>query len=336
MADLRYDPNSDVWVAISSKRRERPMEFIPIEQKHQQIICPFCSGNEDETPPPIIAYREDGEPLTPEDNPSSWLSRVVNNKYPSLSDANGSDQCGPYDCSSSDGVQELVIPTPRHVVSISELTDAELQLCFKACQQRLSALREQENIKHIVLFLNCRSSAGASLEHIHFQIMGSPILSQFLSQRAARNRASVAENGKSLIANLMDWELEQGVRILHESDNFTMFCPYASRFAFQVWIVPKDASRRFDQYEQGGEEMRRELSELCCDYVRRLENLLDSPAYNFLVNFAPVQQGEHEHWFVEIFPRLNRMAGYEIGTNIWVNPVPPETAAKRLCSAIVD
>ena len=83
MADLRFDPVSGVWVATARRRRERPMEFIPLEQIHQQIICPFCAGNEDETPKPVIAYREDGSILGAVDDPSKWMTRIVPNKYPS-------------------------------------------------------------------------------------------------------------------------------------------------------------------------------------------------------------------------------------------------------------
>lgn len=327
MSDLRYDPISALWVAIARRRRERPIEFIPIEQIHQQIICPFCSGNEDETPPAIAAYRENGEQLEAGDDPASWMSRVVSNKYPSLSDARGTHPKGPYDCSVRDGVQELIIPTPRHLTSISELTPRELDLCLLACQHRVAALREQPDLEHVMLFMNCRSSAGASLEHIHFQVMASPLVSHYLKDRTARNDHHVQSHGESLLTALTKWELEQSVRIVRETENFVMYCPYASRFSFQVWIVPRDPELEFETVTK---KVRQELAELCRQYVSKLEQILESPAYNLLVNLAPNKHRENEHWFVEIFPRLNRMAGYEIGTDVWVNPVPPETATKRL------
>lgn len=327
MADLRYDPISALWVAIARRRRERPIEFIPIEQIHQQIICPFCSGNEDETPTAIAAYRENGEQLGAEDALDSWISRVVGNKYPSLSDAKGTHPSGPYESSVRDGVQELVIPTPRHVTSISELTAVEMEVCLLACQHRVSALRKQQELEHVMLFMNCRSSAGASLEHIHFQVMASPLISHYLQDRTDRNDLNVQSHGESLLTALTNWELDQSVRIVSETENFVMYCPYASRFSFQVWIVPRDPKLEFENVT---ESIRQELAQLCRQYVSKLEQILESPAYNLLVNFAPNKQRQNEHWFVEIFPRLNRMAGYEIGTDVWVNPVPPETATKRL------
>lgn len=329
MADLRFDPVSGVWVAIARRRRERPMEFIPLEQVHQQIICPFCAGNEDETPSPVIAYREDGSILGPDGDASQWMTRIVPNKYPSLIQPTAKTESGPYCSDLQDGVQELAIPTRRHVSSISDLTEMEFTVCLKACQERIAELRQMPGIKHVSLFLNCRSAAGASLEHIHFQIMGSPLLSPFLVQRTERNRVNLDQRGESLIASLMNWEKEQNVRILRETENFLMFCPYASRFSFQVWIVPKRTEMSFSC---NGDNFNAELVELCKFYTGRLEGLMENSAYNFLINLAPTSDVKNEHWFVEIFPRLNTMAGYEIQTDIWVNPVPPEMAAKRLLS----
>ncbi len=327
MADLRFDPIAGIWVAIARNRRERPMEYIPIERVHQQINCPFCWGNEEETPAPVLAYKPDGTKLTSTDDPSGWITRVIPNKYPSLIQTVNKMDGGPYDCLFGDGVQELVIPTPRHVSSISELTDKELRMCWTACQDRLQALRSVAELQHVMLFMNARSAAGASMEHIHFQIMGSPLLSPFLVSRHERNERNKVETGRSLVSSLLKWELDQGVRILQETEHFVMLCPFASRFSFQVWIVPRDPMLTFDRKQV---DFNSELSGLCKQYIQRLEQLIEDTAYNLLLNLAPNKYKENEHWFIEIFPRLNRMAGYEIGTDIWVNPVPPETAAKRL------
>ena len=327
MADLRYDPVFGIWVAIATKRRERPMEFVPTEQIHKQIVCPFCSGNENETPTPVVTYAADGQPLTADDDPSSWAVRIMPNKYPSLRQDKGITTCGPYQCESKDGIQELVIPTPRHVASVSELTIEELSLSLQCCQIRVSELQQLSSIEHVMLFFNCRSAAGASLEHIHFQIMGSPVLSSFLAGRTARNKENIAKTGRSLMTSLLDWETEQEKRIVKETKNFVMFCPFASRFAFQVWVVPKSQDH---SYSQMPTEFHHELAELFHAYVTKLEELLESPGYNLLLHLAPNGATEKDHWFFEICPRLNRMAGFELGTDVWVNPVPPDLAAKRL------
>ncbi|MEM9412399.1 MAG: DUF4921 family protein, partial [Planctomycetota bacterium] len=319
MSDLRYDPISGIWVAIARNRRERPMEFVPVEQVNKQIICPFCYGNEDETPIPIAAYDENGKRLGSDDDPGSWSARIVPNKYPSLLLAPGQFDPGPYECSTMDGIQEIVIPTPRHITSISELEPFELHNCLLACQDRVRDLSKIDQIEHVMIFMNCRSEAGASLEHIHFQIMAAPVISHYLVSRHNRNEKHVASKKQSLLSTLLDWELSQEVRILEETDRFIMLCPFASRFAFQVWIAPKTSELAFDSTS---EDFRPELSELISRYTCRLEELLEKPAYNLLLHLAPTKLNQNQHWFIEIFPRLNRMAGFEIGTEIWVNPVP--------------
>ena len=329
MADLRYDPISAVWVAIARKRRERPSEFIPLEQVHKQLICPFCRGHEEETPYSITVYDSDGVRCDAECD--DWLCRVIPNKYPSLTDKCHTES-GPYKVAETDGVQELIIPTPRHVNSISELTDHELNVCMNACQERVAELRSSSRMEHLIVFLNCRYAAGASLGHIHFQLMGTPVLSQFLEARETRNHEHFQSHGQGLAQTLLQWELQQGKRIVMETEHFAMLCPFASRYAFQVWIVPKRLETKYSHLSSPAEsQVNAELSMLCRQYVRKLEELLDDPAYNLLVNLSP-GKSDQDYWFVEIFPRTNRAAGFEIGTDVWINPVPPETAAKRLRS----
>lgn len=327
MADLRYDPVTGVWVAIAKKRRERPMEFLPLEQVLPQIICPFCGGNEDETPEPVIAYSADGKVMTTADDASGWSVRIINNKFPSLIQPETGSPSGPYGCSIDDGIQELLIPTPRHIVSMGDLSPDELTFVLACCQDRVGQLRQLDTIEHVMLFLNCRSAAGASMEHLHFQIMGSPVVSSFLQSRWERNEKSLNESGRGLLCQLMHWELQQEKRIIRETENFVMFCPYASRFAFQVWIVPREQNLSFANKPV---DFNAELADLCLGYVNKLESLFENPAYNLLLNLAPNRHRDREHWFIEIFPRLNKMAGFELGTDVWVNPVPPHLAARRL------
>lgn len=305
------------------------MEYVPLEQRHQQIICPFCRGNEDEAPAAIASWLADGTRMVGADDPASWAVRLIPNKFPSLSDESGPVDCGPWQSLSQDGIQELIIPTPRHVTSISELSVQELAVSFHAAQTRIAELDERERLKHLMLFMNCRMAAGASLEHIHMQLMGSPVVSPYLAQRAQRNEENIRDHGQPLVASLLNWELQQQTRILRESENFVMLCPFASRFSFQVWIVPRKSELPFSDRLI---DFNAELAGLCRTYIRKLEQILEHPAYNMLLNLAPTQDRDKDHWFIEIFPRLNHLAGYELGTGIWVNPVAPETAVKLLAS----
>ncbi len=334
MSDIRFDPISGHWVTIAPNRNDRPVEFIPSERVIKRLLCPFCAGNESETPAMLASYDENGNQVSGEE---PWLVRVLPNKYPSFSVAGGNngisstanDQApgnGLYESLSAHGVQELVIPTSKHLSSLSQLNSHESLVALYAYRDRIEAAG-QEGLAHAMLFTNCRSPAGASLEHIHTQLIVSPIQSDAVSQRVARNKDYFKDNEQHLIYALADWELNREDRVVEKTEHYSLICPYASRFAFQTWIVPNEGMSSFLTCSKSAME---ELAFLIQQQVVRLESVLDEPAYNVLFHLPPYSDMETEPWFVEIFPRLTTPAGFELGTDIWVNPVAPEMATRRL------
>jgi len=328
MSDLRHDPINDQWVAIAKNRKQRPMEFVPMEKRRQQLLCPFCKGNEEQTPVPIAHYDENG---LIQEAPQSWAVRVVPNKYPSFSHngsverpvgADSSELCS---SSSSHGVQELIIPSSRHITSISELTELEFQLSLKAAQDRIKDLKSRQDVKHAMLFMNCRFAAGASLGHIHLQLIGSPVISSHLQNRVDRDLAHRQSHDCSLIESLTNWEIEQSERVVELTDSFCVVCPYASRSPFQVRFIPRSNTGFLELQTPALAE----LAGHCQKVIKSLESLIEEPAYNLLLHLDPLAS-EHCNWFVELMPRLTKGAGFELGTDIWVNPVPPESAAEKL------
>ncbi len=307
-----------------------------MERMQQRIICPFCKGNESETPSAIAAYLDSGEKASSSHQESNWLTRVISNKYPAFSTIDNQitprwktipDQPRPFLVDDALGVQELIIPSPRHISTLPELTDRELELSFSAHRDRLAVLSETNGIEHGMLFMNCRSGAGASLGHIHWQLIGSPMVSDKIANRSRREQRYRQEHGNSLVGALLKWEIEQESRMLRLTDNFGIVCPFASRLPFQVQIIPRDLSTSF---LETSDEVRTELAVHCRDIVARLESLLDHPAYNVLLHVPAFDRFNQEPWYLEVFPRLTIAAGYEWGTDIWVNPVTPETAARAM------
>lgn len=332
MSDLRFDPVTHQWVSIAENRRSRPTEFVPIEQSRHQIICPFCAGNEDETPMEIASYDKHLQKLDQRDQEeTSWSVRVVPNKYPAFGKTeDAKEPSGPYKQFNADGTQELIIPTSRHAVSIGDLEFDEVKRAFHVARDRIEALSENDSIKHAMLFMNCRMDAGASLEHIHFQLIGAPVVSSRLENRQEISANYYDENHQTLMGRIVDWEIQQNVRLIRTSKNFTMFCPYASRLPLTIWVVANNEPKRFCE----STNLLDELAELCQDAVKRIEAVLDRPAYNLILHQASFGFDGPDHWYVEIFPRLTRLAGFEWGTDVWVNPVSPETAAKKLRIAL--
>ncbi|QEG20173.1 galactose-1-phosphate uridylyltransferase [Mariniblastus fucicola] len=334
MSDIRFDPISGQWVTIAPNRNDRPVEFIPAERVIKRLLCPFCAGNELETPATLASYDASGNKVEDED---PWLVRVVPNKFPSFSVANGRN-CEPsaanaqapgnglYESFCTHGIQELVVPSSKHIQSFSDLTKNETRVTHFAYRDRIRSAAEQD-LAHAMLFTNCRSAAGASLEHIHSQLIVSPIVSAAVSQRIERNRTYHSDHGRHLIHALNEWELDQQHRVVERTENFSVICPYASRFAFQVWIVPNAELPTFQKCSDSALE---ELGELTRKQVTRLESVLDAPAYNVLYHLPPFSEMENQPWYVEIFPRITTPAGFELGTDFWVNPVSPEVATRRL------
>jgi len=333
MSDIRFDPISGHWVSIAPNRNDRPVEFIPTERIIKRLLCPFCAGNEQETPSMLASYDVDGNQIAEAD---PWLVRVVPNKYPSFSVAGGQNETpssnvqapggGLYQSLSDHGIQELIVPSSKHHQGLGQLSDQETVVSHFAYRDRIEAASNQ-HLAHAMLFTNCRSSAGASLEHVHSQLIVSPVLSDAISQRIARNNAFRENNEQHLIHALNEWEQNQSQRVIETTENFTIVCPYASRFAFQIRIVPK---AELPTFHKCSDSVIKELALLTRKLVIRLESLLDDPAYNVLYHLPPFSDIDSQPWFVEIFPRITTPAGLELGTDIWINPVSPENASRRL------
>ena len=340
MPDFRFDPVSARWVAIAANRSSRPMEFVPQrETLSPDVVCPFCKGHEHETPTQLEVWDHQGQRVENAEPDCEWSTRVIPNKFPAFPSDAPMDpfdtkdltdliqNFGPYDQSRRPGIQELIIPSSRHVSSFSELEKSEAMICFAAAQTRFSVMKETDGIAHAMLFMNCRSAAGASLSHAHLQLIASPVTSQSMEDRAGRQQRYAQANGQTLMQAILNWEQEQKVRIVAESDDFCVVCPFASRVAYQMWLIPKHSFHDFGSIDR---KMRDDLALLTRKVVRRLDRSLDRPPYNLLLHTAPFDNAEHNHWYVEIMPRLTRPAGLEWGTDIWINPVSPEDAAKCL------
>lgn len=339
-SDLRYDPVADKWVAIARNRLQRPTEFVPNEQIQKHLLCPFCQGNEDATPASIVIYQDDFSALCTPSDTETWSTRIVPNKYPALTgqqlfEANAANlESGLQRHCSTQGVQELVIPSSRHVTSLSQLTDNELAVSLFAAAERIVEIREMPTTRHVMFFMNCRASAGASLAHLHWQLIATPVLSSDLILRADRNVKHWQETGETIVVTSAKWESDVNVRLVDESDQFWVFCPFASRFPMQARIVPKHVSSFSDVSREQLMELSRHLKMI----IARYEKLLDSPAYNILLHIPPfaahdaqaAEPGMPDNYYFEVFPRLAYAAGLEMGTDIWVNPVAPESAAKAL------
>jgi len=327
MPDLRKDPIVGRWVIVAKSRARRPHDFDTTPARRRSSFCPFCEGNEDKTPSEIIAFRQPGSPR----NGRGWRVRVVPNKFPALEIEGDLNKRGDgiYDMMRGVGAHEVIIESPKHLISTSELSDLELQEVVWAYRERLVDLKRDPRLVYGMVFKNVGAAAGASLEHTHSQLIVTPIVPINVWEEMTGSLEFYNYRGRCVYCDMIQQELNYEKRLVHDTPAFTAFCPFASRFPFETWILPKVHSSHFENIQKNGIE---DLATVLRQVILKIELALDRPAYNYIIHTAPFDTAElaHYHWHLEIMPSLTRPAGFEWGTGFYINPVPPEEAAAFL------
>ncbi|MDR4509859.1 MAG: galactose-1-phosphate uridylyltransferase [Candidatus Brocadiaceae bacterium] len=332
MPELRKDPVSGRWVIIATERAMRPNDFIsnPHPIKKGGGFCPFCEGNEEKTPPEIMAYRDKDTKA----DTKGWRTRVVPNKFPVLrveGDLNKRGE-GVYDSMNGIGAHEVIIENPKHIVSLTELENKQVEEVLSTYRDRLVDLKKDERFIYGLLFKNVGAIAGASLEHSHSQLIVTPIVPISVMQEMNACEEFYKYRGRCLFCDIVRQEIKEGTRIVLEDDTFVVFTPYASHFPFEIWVLPKAHSSQFENLQD------REISELARvlrTTLLKLEIVLEFPAYNYVIHTTPFVYDEIEqyHWHIEIIPRLTKIAGFEWGSGFYINTMTPENAAEYLRNA---
>jgi len=330
MSELRRDPVLGRWVIISSERGDRPTDFEPAPPRAPNGFCAFCPGNEDKTPPEIFALREPGTlPNTP-----GWRVRVVANKYPALAiEGNLNKRArGIYDIMNGVGAHEVFIECPDHGNTLSTITSKNMQELIRAYRQRLIDLERDERFKYILIFRNSGMAAGASLSHPHSQLIATPIVPKRIMEELAGAAAYLEFKDRCVFCDMIDEERDYGKRIIEENEYFISFAPFAARFPFEIWILPREHQHCFHSltYEQIPH-----LADCLQRSIKRLDKAVEFPPYNFILHTSPTNTGKNHfyHWHFEIIPRLTQVAGFEWGSGFYINPTPPEQAAEILRNA---
>ncbi len=330
MSELRRDPIIGRWVIIATERGKRPVDFSSPEPTKERGFCPFCAGNEDKTPAEVLAYR----PAETAPNSEGWRIRVVPNKFPALMVEGDLGRVGEgmYDRMSGVGAHEVIIETPDHEASWSTMSQANLEEVLWAFKERIEDLKQDPRFKYILTFKNHGEAAGASLEHPHTQMIALPIIPKRVAEEMEGSRAHFANKERCIFCDIIHQEQMTKSRIITENKNFIAFTPFASRFPFETWVLPKMHISHYEDSEKVGFDY---LASLLRDTMRRLDTVLSDPPYNLIIHTSPVTAFnlEYYHWHIEIIPKLTKVAGFEWGTGFYINPTPPEEAAEYLREA---
>jgi len=325
--ELRRDPVVGRWVIISTERAQRPSDFSPTRAARRGGPCIFCAGQERSTPEEIWALRPDGSaPNTP-----GWLVRVIPNKFPALRIEGELEPSGEglYDRMNGIGAHEVVIESPEHDMTVDRLPVERLAEVLRACRERILDLAKDPRLEYVLVFKNHGEAAGASLEHTHSQLIATPIVPIMVQDELAGGLQHLKIKKRCIWCDIVRQERQKGGRMILEEDGFVALCPFAPRFPFETWILP--AGHRSDFEEITPEELL-PLARVISRILGRMAQSLDDPPFNLMLHSAPLraQNLDHFHWHIEIIPKLTRVAGFEWGTGFFINPVPPEEAARYL------
>jgi UDPglucose--hexose-1-phosphate uridylyltransferase len=329
MPELRKDPVVGRWVIISTERSRRPTNFAPPLPVQPGSFCPFCPGSEDKTPPEVYATRTNGGPP----NGQGWQVRVVPNKFPALQIEGTLDRRGEglYDRMNGVGAHEVVIEGPEHGMDLADMPIEHIFDVLMAYRERMIDLHKDRRFRYVLVFKNHGSQAGATLEHTHTQMIATPIIPKSIQEELEGARRYYELKERCVFCDIVQQETAEdpGRRVVSMTDRFLAIEPFAPRFPFETWILPR---RHIASYQGMDSDDYREFATMLKDTLSRLNRALDRPPYNFVIHTAPVTDTdlEYYHWHLEIMPKLTRVAGFEIGSGFYINPTPPEDAAQYL------
>ncbi|MDO8528193.1 MAG: galactose-1-phosphate uridylyltransferase [Deltaproteobacteria bacterium] len=326
MVELRKHPLLDCWVILNSERAKRPgsTKFPSIAKSGGS--CPFCEGNEAITPPEVFVLRKEGLA-----NGKGWRVRVVPNKFAMLQNGEKAETLsdGFYQSMQGIGKHEVVIETPLHDKELHDLEVASVAEVIFAFRERFRELKKSPGIKYVQLFKNYGLMGGGSLEHPHSQIVALPLVPKSAREEESAAKIFFDNNGTCLFCDMIRLEQGEAKRVVFENDRFLVFCPFAPRYAFETWIIPKSHASHFEEMDEADKD---QLADAFKKVLMKIQNVLGNAAYNFVICTAPVQEAgkAHYHWRMEILPISSPIGGFERGTGFFVNSVSPENAAEIL------
>jgi UDPglucose--hexose-1-phosphate uridylyltransferase len=335
--EYRRDPVTGRWVIFSPERSLRPLALSHSKPHSrwdaERDSCPFCEGREDRTPRERFAIRAPG---SKPDGPG-WRLRVVPNRYPAVRPAVGvnptvQQASGLFEVAPGVGEHELIIECPTHKASPTSLTDVEFRDVLLAYRDRVAALSADPRWAYVTVFKNVGAEAGASLAHLHSQVVATPFVPEAVQAELDGAAVYHRREGRCIFCDIVRQEIAAGARVVARTRRFLAVAAYAGRFAYETWVLPMVHDSR---YEAITDDLAAELAGLMKTVLGKLDGVLGHPAYNYYLHTGPARGVNlpHYHWHLELAPRTARAAGFEWGAGCFINAVLPEAAAAELRAA---
>jgi UDPglucose--hexose-1-phosphate uridylyltransferase len=325
MPELRLNLIAREWVIVVRERARRPEEFRQRGERRycpgHEPFCPFCPGNEGKTPPETMRVPAEGE----------WKIRVTPNKYSALSHDGERVRVneGFKHLVTGVGRHEVIIEDPRHDMPMALLETEEVKSILSVYRERFIKAFEDHRIQHVILFKNHGVASGTSIVHPHSQLIGTPVMPFQVRQRIDEAMRYFDSTGECLMCGMLTDELEDGRRVVVDSEHFTSFVPYAALSPFHTWIFPK---RHMPSFADTSDEELADLAHNLRGTLARIHNGLDNPDFNFVFrSVSPFRsRSEYLHWYISIVPHLMSSTGFQLGSGMHVNQSIPEDVAEFL------
>jgi UDPglucose--hexose-1-phosphate uridylyltransferase len=324
MAELRREPVARRWVVITTENPMGPEDYTALEPSLPPFesveTCAFCPGHEAMTPPEVLSL---GDP------PAGWSVRVVPNKFPFFHIEGEFDRRpeGMYDVMRGLGVHEIVVESPDHQKHLATLLPSQIQKVLLACRTRTISLARDLRFQQILILKNY---PGVYNRHPHAHLLAMPVIPKRIDEEIEGALDYYRRKERCIFCDIIKEEIASGKRVIVESPHFLAFCPFASRYPFETWVIPKTHLPDFHTLE---DEMMEDLSRVLQTVFQCFYRLLADPPYSLAVHSSPIQNRFHRveyHWHIETRLRVGLREGFEWATGFFVNPTAPESAAAWL------
>lgn len=321
---FRKDPFGRAWVLISPERGLRASDFGSVGAPEvDSLLSPGVVGDLEE----IAALR----PSASQAGGPDWRVRVVEHPSALLQDRPALFAgAAPFQHVSSRGFQEIIVEHPDSRERLETMPREHLVDVLRMYRDRLGFLARKEGIRHVQVSRSVGSAAGAQFDHPHAQVLAVPVSNRWLEEEAAIARAHHEETGRCLFCQVLDAELAQRERLVTQNAEFAAIAPYASKQPFETWILPR---RHPGSFTSEPSNLLPNLAEILQSVLRAITAALDDPPYNLVLHTLPTGEDAY-HWHIEILPRLTSQSGFDWGSGFYVNPTPPEDAARFLREAL--
>jgi UDPglucose--hexose-1-phosphate uridylyltransferase len=290
------------------------------------------------TPPAVLVYLSSNGKIRKERDQNgyrhkNWIVRVVPNLYPAFappSKENGGIKESPV-LKRAVGHHEVLIESPNHNEHPGASHISHMVHVINAYFDRLTELSGKPYVKYVSIFRNHGREAGASLSHVHTQLIAIPFVPRLVKEELEVSKSFWIKNHECLLCDVLKKERE-GPRFIWENNSFVVFAPWASVNPLEFWVLPK---RHHSSMLSLSQREVKDLAETMRVCLGGLKSLLNDPPYNFGFHTISAEDVEEcYHWHLEVYPRVSIWAGFEKSTGMFINVIAPEDAAVELRNVV--